>query len=113
MNYFDQKSVMDYIAKNLAIDPVVNGNCVRDDQLIFIVSFNEDSLNHLISVDHKLVFNKVAQCPIHFTIPMVNDELKSLLKHLRTPKGARESATLDFKAKPFGRENRDYFFKND
>ena len=117
MKYLDIESVVDYVKNNLAIDGIINtdhvvSRLVYDDDLIFIINFSDNALTHLISVDNASVFNKESQCPIHFTIDMVNEKLLKMLKYLRTKKGAQQSATFDFDANEFGYEIRDSFYKN-
>lgn len=119
MDTIDQ--IVDTVLRDYAIDGVVKYKdedyaIVNDDELTFHIVFIEKFLTHCISVDHRKCYNKVSQCPIHFTIGLSrrkNNRLHQALKFLRTEEGAKQSATFNWNGyDEFAHHVRDEFYHN-
>ena len=122
--FYSIEEIIKIVLNDYSIDGVLKtqGNTdhlyyasVIDDDLIFLISFDTQKLNHIISVDNKKCFNKTSQCPIHFDLNISrrkNNRLHQALTFLRTKEGERASATFEWYGwDEFNWQNRDKFYK--
>jgi len=120
--YYEIKDVFDAVLRDYAIDGVLKdlgcswGNIV-DDELIFLVQFDERTLKHVVSVDNRKCFNKTSQCPIHFNLLNLSrrkkNRLHQALSFLRATDGAKNSATFNWRSwEEFGERVRGEFYQD-